>query len=170
MNDKINAGITKCPYCKKESIIDESKMIWYNNHYYCNECFLKFSKILKINGENLISEKALLLEYVSNFFDEDYLNQKFSIDLKALLKKNFTYQGILTSLKYYRDIKKNRLTEEYGIAVVNFIYVEAKKYYQKLNETKEKLKEQLVNRKEEVIRVQIKDYNIERKEIDINKL
>lgn len=170
MSDKIIAGVTKCTYCKKESIIDETKLIWYKNHYYHNECFLQFSNLLKIDGENLINDKASLIDYVSKIFDEDYLNQKFSMNLVSLLKKNFTYKGILASLRYYREIKKKRLTEEYGISVVNFIYSEAQKYYQNLQKMREKLKEQLINRKEEIIKVSVKDYDIDRKMIDINNL
>ena len=69
------------------------------------------------------------------------------MDLVGLLRQNMTYQGIHASLIYYQEVKHKKLTIEYGISVVKFIYNEAKQYYQDLWNKKDRLNNQKLNAK-----------------------
>ena len=170
MDKQINAGTITCTYCRKKYVLNEAKVIWYNNQYYDHDCYRQFcEKFLKSNPEQIINDKAKLLDHISKTFDEDYINQKLSIDLAGLLRKNFTYQGILASVIYYTDIKKQKFSSEYGIGTVNLIYAEAKRYWQQYYDNKEKLDNQTVILNEEIVYVHLEPFVYD-KRIDMSKL
>ena len=72
-------------------------------------------------------------------------------------KNNYTYLGILNTLKYYYDIKKNKIIRNgFFLSIVPYWYKQSQEYYEslfKIEQQAEKLKEQKVEVKEITISI-----------------
>lgn len=171
--------INKCIYCAKKIEIKEREIIFYNNHYYHLQCFKEIKDSIN-NIDFIIENKMEFLDYIDKLynlkiFDDLYMENKFSEDLKTLLKLNYSYSGIMSTIFYIINVKKKNIDSNTGIFIVKYYYDEAKRFfdqqYQFNKEMEEKaneiLKEEL---KERTLYIELRKDTFEKKLIDMTKL
>lgn len=165
----------KCPFCRKFLIANEEVAIYFNNHYYHNECFAKFDDSVVKNAAKTLENKEELIQYIKLKFKITTITPKISQQLKNLIDGNYKYEGILKTLEYFYDIKGNSPEKSNeGLGIVPYVYEEARRWYvdkfQK-KETVEKNKRTVVNTIPEVVFVSIpEDTTVKKKMIDIENL
>ena len=101
-------------------------------------------------------DKHDFFEYVKEIYGEDYNYIPISKQAESFIKQyNFTYSGMLKSLKWWYEVKgKNKESANGRIGIIPYIYEDAKKYYYNLYLAQQKNKD-------------IKGYRLEVKEIVI---
>lgn len=124
------AAKVKCLYCGE--IFDRNKEPNYKikNRYAHQECYNKYSK--DKSQEELDLEE--LEEYIKYITKLKYVNPRIRKQIKDYRQEyNYTYSGILKSLKYWCEIQGKTIEwQEYGIAIVGYIYNSACQYYYSL--------------------------------------
>ena len=119
----------KCYYCgitfDRDKVVDCVKV---NGSRYAHlECHLK------AQDEKTQEEKDLeaLEQYIIELLRIDYINprvRKQINDFKA--QYNYSYTGMLKSLKYFYEVKKNDVSKaKGGIGIIPYIYQDAWNYY-----------------------------------------
>ena len=95
-------------------------------------------------------------EYIKEIYGEDYNYVSIHKQAESYIKQyNFTYSGMLKSLKWFYEVKHNNKESSSGrIGIIPYIYEEVKKYYYNLYLAQQKNKD-------------IKEYKLETKEIVI---
>lgn len=76
-------------------------------------------------------DKMQLEQYIIQLFHSDYVDPRIQKQIKNYIENyNFTYSGILKSLVYFYDVKKNPIEKANdGIGIVPWIYKQAFDYY-----------------------------------------
>ena len=76
-------------------------------------------------------DKMQLEQYIIQLFHSDYVDPRIQKQIKSYIENyNFTYSGILKSLVYFYDVKKNPIEKANdGIGIVPWIYKQAFDYY-----------------------------------------
>lgn len=84
-----------------------------------------------------------LEEYIVILFQLEYLNPRIRKQIKEYVEQyGFTYSGILKTLQYWYEVKKNDITKANGgIGIVPYVYTQAKNYYHSLWLANEKNKD-----------------------------
>lgn len=91
---------------------------------YCQEIYNKNNTNDKGNPQEE------LYEYICRLFNIEELNQFLNFQLQKIFKENnFTYNGVLYTLKYFFEVKENKPDIKYGIGIVPAVYEEAKNFY-----------------------------------------
>ena len=125
------AHMVKCVYCGKQFNRDKEAFEMVSARRYAHaECF-------KLHGEEITKEELDLKElesYIKQLFHEPYINAQIRRQIKQFRQEyNYTYSGILKTLKYYFEIKNNPIKDSnYGIAIVPYVFNQARDYYYKL--------------------------------------
>jgi hypothetical protein len=102
----------------------------------------------KCNEQHPADDKEELIVYLIKLYDlkDDYVLPKFSLQLSDFEKQyNFTYSGMLKSLKYWYEIKKNPVNKNYGLGIIPHIYKQAHDYYYALWMAQQQNKEKNIN-------------------------
>ena len=118
------------------------------NKYAHAECVEKEEKREKTDEE-------LLNEYIMELFKVEYVPPRIQKQIKTFVQDyNYSYSGILKTLKYFVEIKGNSITQ-YGdtIGIVPYVYRRAHDYYYAIWAAQEKNKRKQLN---EFIDTQIK--------------
>lgn len=73
-----------------------------------------------------------LESYICELFEIEHISAKIKKQIKDMITYyNFTYSGILGTLKYWYEIKNNTTEKaNQGIGIVPYVYTDAKKYYE----------------------------------------
>lgn len=164
----------KCPWCEEWFKTNE---VEYNydtklKRYFHSHCYKKYERELE--------HKEELKEYILNMFDYKGLGPKINSQIKKYrTEMNFTYEGILKSLKYFYDVKGNSTEKANGgIGIVPYVYQEANNYYDK-KELRNKSIENRINQfkitEENKKKIVVKKSNLinnkkEKKTIDIEDI
>lgn len=76
-------------------------------------------------------DKMQLEQYIMKLFHLDYVDPRIQKQIKNYIENyNFTYSGILKSLVYFYDVKKNPIEKANdGIGIVPWVYKQAFDYY-----------------------------------------
>ncbi len=139
------ARYVKCKYCGKN--IDKENDFLYGRdtrgRYYHDSCYEKKKAGYSFNQESKTEKppntKELIHYKVKSLCGDAYVKTRVENQIKENIKQGRTPEGILKSLEYWYDVQKHDPTEAYGgIGIVEYIYSEAQKYY----ERKEQLKKQ----------------------------
>lgn len=118
----------KCPGCGLTFYREDIEHIHIKNRYWHIECYN--ATLAKTTQ----SEKAIkeLEDYICTLFGIDFVSARIRSQIKNMIDKyNYTYSGILGSLKYWFEIKGNSLEKANGgIGIIPYVYDDARKYYE----------------------------------------
>lgn len=124
--------IVTCIYCHQKFDRDKEPYKQIEGRRYAHaECATKQNEIMAIKR---LQDLEKLENYIKVLFNEEEISEKNKrqIDL-YITKKNYTYSGILKTLIYFFDIKKNPISKANGgIGIVPYVYEEAKQFYYNL--------------------------------------
>ncbi len=122
--------IVKCRYCKKEFDAQkpEENKLWIQpkpKFYYHYSCWQEIKKEEEKEFE--------LYDYIKSKFGAGYDYVKLRRQIEGYRDRyNYTYSGILKSLQWYYDIKKNPVKRIDTLGIIPYIYEDAKKYFYKI--------------------------------------
>lgn len=129
------AHVVKCVYCKasfdrdKEPYVEASPRRYA--HKVCAEAAM--AQLSPVDRARQEEEQDLkkLEHYIMTLFNETFINVKIRKQILDYRKNyGYTYSGILKSLQWWFDIKKNSLESAHdGIGIVPYIYKQAAEYY-----------------------------------------
>ena len=123
-------AMVKCLYCGQQFDRNAEPCVKIKTRYAHTECAKKH--------DDAIPQEQKELEALKN-----YINERFGKEANwALINKqiksykeenNYTYRGILKSLQYWYDLKKNDISKARGgIGIIPYIYNQALDYYYNL--------------------------------------
>ena len=146
-----------CFYCKKQFDRDKEPTKQVSTRRYAHlKCWEEHEKNLTKEEKDIRD----FYEYTKILFKEDYnyiLTKKLAE--KYVKENNFTYSGMLKTLKWYYEKEGHSLDKSNGtIGIIPYIYNQALSYYYNLYKTK------LLNEKKDVadiIKPQVRFINIE---------
>lgn len=138
----------KCPFCEKFFYREDEEYEIYKNRFYHKECYDKIKK------EN--DDKEKLEKFIKELFQLEILPLLIKNQIKKYVGAdyNYTFSGIMGSLDYFFNIKKNDIHKSKGIGIVPYIYDEAKQYFTNLNNIENKNKD--IDLKNKTIKIIIK--------------
>ena len=122
------AKLAKCVYCNIQFDREKEPFEQVSARRYAHKaCFDKVESS-KSQAEKDYEE---LERYIKDLFGIQVLNATITKQIKTFREDfNLTYTGILSTLKWWTEIKKEKFEDKnYGIAIVPYIYEEAKDYY-----------------------------------------
>ena len=130
----------KCLFCGEQFDRDSVEFVQIKNRYAHKDCFEK-AEANKSQEEKDLKE---LEEYIMKIFNESFINARIRQQIKRMREQyNYSYSGILKSLIYFFEVRKNPIERANGgIGIVPYVYEDARKYYynlymaQKKNENK----------------------------------
>ena len=117
----------KCPKCGKYFFREDHEFVNTGRRYYHRECFDSLDEEDKLTQE--IHRK------MRETLKEGYINKKVTRQINQYVSQGKTLQGILDTLNYWYDVKKEDPAKAAGgIGIVEYVYVEAQKYWKKKNQ------------------------------------
>lgn len=127
----------KCYYCGKQ--FDRDKEEWVkvtSNRYAHKNCAISKEEILSQEEK----DKHELEEYIIKLFNLDFVEPRIQKQISKYREEyNYTYSGILKSLKYFYEIKGNSIDKANGgIGIVPYVYKRAFDYYYALWQAQQK--------------------------------
>ncbi len=127
----------KCYYCGQQ--FDRDKEEWVKvtaNRYAHKNCALTKEEIQSQEDK----DKAALEEYIIKLFNLDFVEPRIQKQItKYRNEYNYSYSGILKSLKYFYEIKGNPIEKANGgIGIVPYVYKRAFDYYYALWQAQQK--------------------------------
>ena len=155
----------KC-YEDKKNVTPEGKV----KCYYCGEFIDKAAAVKDEKKRNFHPEclseqkdRELLFEYCCALWGLKAPGPTISSQAKNFRKKGYTYKGMIYSLKYFYEVKKNDVGKYKGsetIGIIPYVYQDAEKYYYELAQTKKAVTEDLKTQiKKEIQTIRIKKEN-----------
>ncbi len=142
----------KCLYCGKQFDRLNEPNVKLGRRYAHKECYeAQDDQTLKEQ-----KDRADFFAYIKELYGEDYNFISISKQAENYIKQyNFTYSGMLKSLKWFYEIKHADKESSNGrIGIIPYIYEDAKKYYYNLYLAQQRNKD-------------IQNYRLEVKEIVI---
>lgn len=135
----------KCYYCSKMFDRDKEPFVPIEGkrRYAHLLCYNRAMSVEKENEEN----KQQLENYIKELFNYTSLPESVNRQIREyLIEKNYTYKGMLKSLKYFYEIKNGDKEKAYGrIGIIPYVYEDAHNYYLALFEAKEKNEQVVVS-------------------------
>ena len=156
-----------CPKCKQFIEINDNIKIYKNRKYHI-KCYKEFVDELYNKSKNNQDSKQELYEYICKLFNLKEITPLIQIQLeKYYTDYEFTYDGMLYTLKYFFEIMENDINKCEGIGIIPYIYQEAKEFYILKDSLSSQNIEKNINNK--VVKIKPIDYS-QNKIIDINNL
>ena len=130
-NDKV-----ACIYCKQEMSKKDDDCVLVSNGKYAH----KACQEIENKREKTDQEKLEL--YIKELFNINYIEPRVKKQIKQYVDEyNYSYSGIMKTLKYFYEIKGNDIAKAHGgIGIVPHVYQNALNYYYQLWEMQEKNK------------------------------
>jgi hypothetical protein len=134
------ANQTQCVYCNESLFKDAADTIKLSEtrfaHKACQE---------KKDSQPLTEEEKLD-NYIMELYDIDYILPGIQKQKnKFITEYNFTYSGMLKSLVYWYEVKKNPLNkEQMTLGIIPYIYKQSYDYYYSLWEAQQKNKDKKI--------------------------
>lgn len=123
------AHYVTCSICKKRFDRDKYPAVLVSSRRYAHAlCAGTLSK----EEEQREKDKEALEQYIIKLFNLDHMDGKITLQIQRYLQQHpdYTYSGILRTLKYFYEIKKNSIDKANGgIGIIPWVYQEAKQYY-----------------------------------------
>ena len=152
----------KCKFCGQSFNRDIIPFVKIKNRYAHKACFDE-----TIAGGEMIplapppedkpkTDLVLLKDYISEILG-DYANWSVIMEqITAYQKKGYSLTGMLKSLKYFYEIKKNTIDKEYShIGIIPYCYQDAYNYYKNIYDIQQKLKDIKINSEKKTVRTKI---------------
>lgn len=141
-----------CAYCKKpmkKTDFDCKAINPYNTKFAHLLCIQEEAKREKTPEEELDI-------YIMKIFNLEFIPPNIQKQKKSYIDNHMTFSGIKGSLKYFYEIKQNKIDiSNPSIGIVPYIYNEAKEYYKKLDQTRLKNKNKDLTYEGQVIKIKI---------------
>lgn len=131
-------AMVKCLYCGERFDRLSEPNVKIGRRYAHQKCYeAQDDKTLKEQ-----QDKHEFFDYIKEIYGSDYNFVSISKQAESYIKQyNFTYSGMLKSLKWFYEVQKNDKESANGrIGIIPYIYEDAKKYYYNLYLAKEKNK------------------------------
>lgn len=131
--------IVKCLYCKKSFDTNLEPWVKPNSNRYAHElCHQR--AIAEHEKDN--ADKEALIDYIKELFGYEQLPQVISKQIKQYIEEyQYTYSGILKTLKYFYEIKHGDKDKANGrIGIIPYCYEDARRYYYAIWEAQEQNK------------------------------
>lgn len=126
----------KCLYCGETFYREVESYEKIGNRYAHSKCAEEHRK--NVSAE---SYKDLILKKVKEYLGTSFIRQKTDRQIQSFLKDGKTLEGIYQAVVYWFDVKNGDIeAANGGIGIVDYIYDEAIKYYQRLAENEERYK------------------------------
>lgn len=123
-------AMVKCLYCGEKFDRNSEPNVKIGRRYAHKKCYEAQS------DETLKAEKDKhdFFEYIKEIYGSDYNFVSISKQAESYIKQyNFTYSGMLKSLKWFYEVKGNSKESSNGrIGIIPYIYEDAKRYYYNL--------------------------------------
>lgn len=139
----------KCLYCGEKFDRLSEPNVKIGRRYAHKKCYeAQDEKDIKAQ-----QDKHDFFEYIKEIYGDDYNYVSISKQAEAYIKQyNFTYSGMLKSLKWWYEVKGNSKESSNGrIGIIPYIYEDAKKYYYNLYLAQQR------NKKVENYRLEVKE-------------
>ena len=145
-------ALVKCLYCGQQFDRLSEPNVKIGRRYAHEKCYNNQDQ----EQLQLEKDKHDFYQYIKEIYGSDYNYVSISKQAETYIKQyNFTYSGMLKSLKWFYEVKHNNKESANGrIGIIPYIYEEAKKYYYNLYLAQQRNKD-------------IKTYRLEVKEIVI---
>lgn len=116
-----------CLYCKETFDRDVKPFVQIGRRYAHAECAEKVNQ--EKNQSELDYEQLIL--YIKKILKESYVDAKVKKQIMSFKKQyNYTYSGMLKTLQWWYEIKKNQVDKANGgIGIIPFVYQDAYNYY-----------------------------------------
>ena len=122
-------AIVKCLYCGEQFDRNDpsNHFIKVGRRYAHQKCAEEYNNSLTQEQKDLKD----LIDYIKILLKEDYNFMKVKKQIEDYHKKyDYSYSGMLRSLKWFYEIKNNSIDKANGgIGIIPFIYNDAYKYY-----------------------------------------
>lgn len=128
----------KCVYCKEVFDRDKEPYVEVSQRRYAHKVCAEAAAAQLTPAEKARQEEEQDLKklehYIMHLFNETFVNVKIRKQIMDYRKNyGYTYSGILKSLQWWFEIKKNSLeSANDGIGIVPYIYKQASDYYYSL--------------------------------------
>lgn len=122
------AHYVTCTICKKRFDRDKYPAVLVNTRRYAHaSCAGALSKEQAKEEQ----DRQALEKYIIQLFNLKHMDGRITLQIKKFIQDyNYTYSGILRTLKYFYEVKKNDLSKSNnGIGIVPWVYQEAYNYY-----------------------------------------
>lgn len=122
------AHYVTCTICKKRFDRDKYPAVLVSTRRYAHaSCAGALSKEQAKEEQ----DRQALEEYIIQLFNLKHMDGRITLQIKKFIQDyNYTYSGILRTLKYFYEVKKNDLSKSNnGIGIVPWVYQEAYNYY-----------------------------------------
>lgn len=132
-------AMVKCLYCGEKFDRLSEPNVKIGRRYAHKKCYeAQDSEVLKEQRD-----KHEFFEYIKEIYGSDYNFVSISKQAESYIKQyNFTYSGMLKSLKWFYDVKQHSKESSNGrIGIIPYIYEDAKKYYYNLYLAQQRNKE-----------------------------
>ena len=122
------AHYVTCTICKKRFDRDKYPAVLISTRRYAHA-----SCAGALSEEQAQEEKdrEALEQYIIQLFKLEHMDGRITLQIKKFMQDyNYTYSGILRTLKYFYEVKQNDLSKSNnGIGIVPWVYQEAYNYY-----------------------------------------
>lgn len=123
------AKLVKCVYCQNHFDREKEETVSISARRYAHKsCHDAYGA--KKTQEELDYEA--LENYIKKLFNEPFVSAQVKKQIKDYRSEyQYTYTGILKTLIYWYEVKGNSILDknQYGIAIVPYIYKQASEYY-----------------------------------------
>ena len=122
------AHYVTCTICKKRFDRDKYPAVLVNTRRYAHA---SCAGALSEEQAKEEQDRQALEEYIIQLFNLKHMDGRITLQIKKFIQDyNYTYSGILRTLKYFYEVKKNNLSKSNnGIGIVPWVYQEAYNYY-----------------------------------------
>ena len=130
-----------CVYCKQTFHKSQTDYVMVSEGKFAHKsCSL-------IEETRELTDKEKLDRYINEIFQTSFVDPRIQAQIKRFMEEyDFSYSGILRTLKYFKEVRKQSFTLGSGIAIVPYIYKDAYNYYYSIWLAQEKNKDVEVNR------------------------
>lgn len=118
-----------CAICKQRFDRDKYPAVLVNSRRYAHAAC---AGALTAEEAQAQKDKQELENYIIKLFNLSHMSGKITLQIQKYLQDNpnYTYSGIMRTLKYFYEIKGNSIEKARGgIGIVPWVYEEARQYY-----------------------------------------
>lgn len=128
--------MVKCYYCKETFDANTEPYVKPSERRYAHKACAEKAKAEEDQEKK---DKESLENYIKELFGITNLTPKIRAQMNSYRSKNYTYTGMLKTLKYFYEVRGNSIEKaEGGIGIIPWVYDEAFTYWVAIWEAKQK--------------------------------
>lgn len=131
-----------CAICNERFDRDKVQAVRHGARRYAHQgCFPQGEIVPLANVKD--TDLIALEEYIMKLYNVEYVPPRMRKQINSFIEENkYSYSGILKTLTWWYEIKKNDIKDSHGsLNIVPYIYEDAKAYYYSLYLAEEKNKQ-----------------------------